>query len=126
MMEELLIAEEQINLQREEFLLINDPVIIHCFPCRINGYEGSFNPEEVSEVFTVPVNFFVNTSPKTYEVEWKPAFPEDFPFEKIYGGRDYEWRPRKSKIRFYEYEGRVIWGMTARIIENYVMGGGII
>jgi hypothetical protein len=95
-------------------------------PCRINGYGGDFNPEEVSEVFTVPVSFFVNTSPKIYEVDWIPSFPEDFPFEKIYGGRDYGWRPRKSKIRFYEYEGRVIWGMTARIIENYVMGGGII
>lgn len=121
MTEELLITEEQINLRKEEFLLINDPAIIHCFPCRICDYGGNFNQEEVSEVFTVPVSFFVNTTPMVYEVEWNPVFPEDFPFEKIYGGRDYGWRPRKSKLRFYEYEGRVIWGMTARIIENYVM-----
>jgi 8-oxo-dGTP pyrophosphatase MutT (NUDIX family) len=121
MTEELLLTKDQIDLQKEESLLINDSAIIHCFPCRIHGYEGVFNPEEVSEVFSVPITFFENTTPKICEVEWKPVFREDFPFDKIHGGRDYGWRPRISKIRFYEYEGRVIWGMTARIIEDYVM-----
>ena len=101
-------------------LLVNDSAIIHCFPCRISDYDGSFNPEEVAEVFLAPIVFFANTPAKVYEVDWKPVFPEDFPFDKIYGGRNYGWRPRKSRIRFYEYEGRVIWGMTARIIENFV------
>ena len=90
------------------------------FPCRVSDYDGSFNPEEVAEVFLAPIVFFANTPAKVYEVDWKPVFPEDFPFDKIYGGRNYGWRPRKSRIRFYEYEGRVIWGMTARIIENFV------
>ena len=118
--EELLLSREQINLQEETSLLVNDSAIIHCFPCRISDYDGSFNPEEVAEVFLAPIVFFANTPAKVYEVDWKPVFPEDFPFDKIYGGRNYGWRPRKSRIRFYEYEGRVIWGMTARIIENFV------
>jgi len=118
--EELLLSKEQIDLHEETSLLVNDSAIIHCFPCRISDYDGSFNQEEVAEVFLAPISFFENTPAKVYEVDWKPVFPEDFPFDKIYGGRDYGWRPRKSRIRFYEYEGRVIWGMTARIIENFV------
>lgn len=118
--EELLLSETQIELQEENSLLVNDSAIIHCFPCRISDYDGSFNQEEVAEVFLAPLSFFENTLAKVYEVDWKPVFPEDFPFDKIHGGRNYGWRPRKSRIRFYEYDGRVIWGMTARIIENYV------
>ena len=118
--EELLLSKEQIDLHEETSLLVNDSAIIHCFPCRISDYDGSLNQEEVAEVFFAPISFFENTSATVYEVDWKPVFPEDFPFEKIHGGRNYGWRPRKSRIRFYEYEGRVIWGMTARIIENFV------
>ena len=118
--EELLLSKEQIELQDESSLLVNDSAIIHCFPCRISDYDGSFNQEEVAKVFFVPLSFFENTEAKVYEVDWKPVFPEDFPFDKIHGGRNYGWRPRKSRIRFYEYDGCVIWGMTARIVENYV------
>ncbi len=118
--EELLLAEDQIELHEECCQLVNDTSIIHCFPCRLFGYKGGFNPEEVAETFFVPITFFENTPAKIYEVDWKPVFPDDFPFDKIYGGRNYGWRPRKSRIRFYEYEGRVIWGMTAKIIESYV------
>ena len=80
----------------------------------------SVTPIKHMDSFYVPLSFFENTPAKVYEVDWKPVFPEDFPFDKIYGGRNYGWRPRKSRIRFYEYENRVIWGMTARIIENFV------
>lgn len=118
--EELLLSKEQIDLHEETSLLVNDSAIIHCFPCRITDYDGSFNQEEVAAVFFVPISFFENTLAKVYEVEWTPVFPKDFPFDKIYGGRNYGWRPRKSRIRFYEYKGRVIWGMTARIIEKFV------
>lgn len=118
--EELLIRKDQIDLEEEECLLVNDSVIIHCFPCHIKSYEGGYSEEEVKEVFCVPVTYFKNTPAKAYEVAWNPVFPDDFPFDKIYGGRNYGWRPQRTRIRFYEYQGRVIWGMTARIIEGYV------
>lgn len=118
--EELLLSGDQIEIQEEICLLVNDTAVIHCFPCRIYDYAGGFNREEVAEVFRVPICFFENTLAKVYEVDWNPVFPEDFPFDKIHGGRNYGWRPRKSKIRFYEYRGYVIWGMTVRIIESFV------
>ena len=117
--EELLLSREQIDLQEESSLLVNDSAIIHCFPCRIFNYTGNFSREEVAEVFHAPISFFETTAATVYEVDWKPVFPEDFPFDKINGGRNYGWRPRKTRIWFYEYEGFVIWGMTARIIENF-------
>ena len=118
--EELLLSKEQIDLHEATSLLVNDAAIIHCFPCHISDYDGSFNQEEVAEIFLAPISFFETTPAKVYTVVWEPVFPSDFPFDKIHGGRNYGWRPRKSRIRFYEYGGRVIWGMTARIIENYV------
>ena len=118
--EELLLSKEQIELQEETSLLVSDSAIIHCFSCRIFNYTGSFSREEVAEVFLAPISFFETTPAKVYTVDWEPVFPSDFPFDKIYGGRNYGWRPRKSRIRFYEYEDRVIWGMTARIIESFV------
>ncbi len=117
--EELLLSESQIILQEESSVLVSDSAIIHCFPCRIYDYDGRFNRDEVAEVFLAPLHFFKDSAPKIYAVDWEPVFPEDFPFDKIYGGRNYGWRPRKSRIRFYDYQGRVIWGMTAKIIENY-------
>ena len=43
--EELLLSKEQIDLQEETSLLVNDSAIIHCFPCRISDYDGSFNKQ---------------------------------------------------------------------------------
>ena len=124
LMEELLVHKDQIELEEENFILVSSETIIHCFPCHIRNYEDGYSPEEVKEVFCVPLTFLKNTSAKVYEVNWNPVFPDDFPFEKIYGGRNYGWRPQKSRIRFYEYQGRVIWGMTARIIEGFVKETG--
>ena len=45
---------------------------------------------------------------------------EDFPFDRIRGGRDYPWRKARRAIYFYSYEGREIWGMTARIMKAFV------
>ena len=118
--EELLLSGDRIVLQDESALLVSDTAIIHCFPCRLYDYDGGFNQEEVAEVFFVPICFFENTTPEVYAVDWEPVFPEEFPFDKIHGGRNYGWRSRESKIRFYEFQGHVIWGMTARIVENFV------
>jgi hypothetical protein len=48
----------------------------------------------------------------------KNVFPADFPFDKIYGGKDYQWRKSIMEEYFYEYKGDVIWGITARMIKN--------
>ncbi|EGT3617783.1 coenzyme A pyrophosphatase, partial [Clostridium perfringens] len=44
----------------------------------------------------------------------------DFPFHNIIGGKDYNFREGKYKVIFYKYDKYVIWGMTARILENFL------
>ena len=92
---------------------------VHPFVCRLKGYKGTFSRDEVGEIFFVPLDFFLQTRPEMHEVSWRAEFGDDFPFEKIHGGRKYGWRERKDQILFYEYEGHVIWGMTAKIMESF-------
>ncbi|PPA69320.1 NUDIX hydrolase [Jeotgalibacillus proteolyticus] len=78
------------------------------------------NPAEVEEVFTVPLTYFLSTEPDTHliNVEVKPA--DGFPYELIANGREYNWQTRQYKEYFYHYEGRVIWGLTARIVNEFI------
>lgn len=86
------------------------------FFAKINHYDFTFSEDEVSEVFTVPLSFFENTKPEKHMVEWQRTPGEDFPYDKIVGGRNYKWRKQLQAELFYEYNGHVIWGITAKII----------
>jgi peroxisomal coenzyme A diphosphatase NUDT7 len=78
------------------------------------------NPSEVGEFFTVPISFFKQTEPKIYQVNFKVEPEEDFPFDLLVGGENYNWRTRKMDEYFYIYGKRVIWGLTARILAHFI------
>ena len=117
--EELLVREEQIEVVAPSCILMTGMLEIHSFVCRISGYRDTFQKEEVAGILRIPLSFFRETRPDIHEVVWKPEMGEDFPFDKIRGGKNYRWWERKSQVRFYEYEGHVIWGITARIMEAF-------
>lgn len=79
-----------------------------------------FNSDEVDSIFTVPLSFFMNSDPETYYAKNKLDVSSKFPFHKIQNGKVYNFRTGKYPIYFYEYENYVIWGMTARIVNNLV------
>ena len=115
--EELLLLEDQIRiLGPADIFLSPANVMIYPYLGRLTGYLGSFNEEEVQEVFTVPLSFFLDHGPRQYDLKVKTVPGPDFPYEMIPKGRDYDWREGRYQVNFYEYQGRVIWGMTAKIM----------
>jgi len=113
--EELLVKEEQLELIKPLRYLYRLSLEIRPFLARLKDYNGSFD-EEVAEVFTVPLSFFLNTEPKRYKTMWKPSLAEDFPVELINGGENYAWPKHAENHLFYQYENRIIWGYTAKMI----------
>lgn len=80
----------------------------------------NISADEVEEVFTVPLDFFLKSEPKVHTVNYQAEFEEEFPFDKIHKGRDYNWKPRREKVYFYYYKDYNIWGITAKIINQFV------
>lgn len=118
--EELLIADDQLELVGPGDIMVTSGLQVHSFAGILHGYNGTFSTDEVAEVFRVPLAYFLGNEPQRYAAAWKVELPEDFPYDKVVGGRNYKWRDRKSEYLFYEYEGHVIWGMTARILNTFV------
>lgn len=114
--EELCIDESQISEVAPAKIFHAPSITIFPFFARINNYEFSFSKDEVAEVFTVPLKFFKNTEPEKHMVEWQRTPDEDFPYDKIVGGRNYKWRKQFQAELFYEYGGHIIWGNTAKMI----------
>ncbi len=78
------------------------------------------NPAEVGEIFTVPITFFIEKEPEIYHIEFKVEPEENFPFDLIVGGENYNWRTRGMEEYFYMFEDKVIWGLTARILAHFI------
>lgn len=118
--EELQIDRAQIELLGEMDPIVGVGRAVYPFVGRINHYEGTFSKEEVDHVFLVPLSFLKEYQPRTsYTTTFiEPA--ENFPFELIEGGRDYPWHAGRTEMYFYEYEGEIIWGLTARILHAFL------
>lgn len=116
-------AEEELFIPKENFRLLGPTHVFHTpgmttfpFVAELKSYDGRFNKDEVAETFTVPLEFFVNTQPDKYPLEWVRKDSDNFPYDLIVGGKDYKWRKQIQPELFYNYNGRIIWGFTAKII----------
>ncbi|KGX93417.1 NUDIX hydrolase [Pontibacillus halophilus JSM 076056 = DSM 19796] len=78
------------------------------------------NPDEVAEVFTVPLDYFLDNNPVKHYVNLEVTPEASFPFHLIENGDQYSWPRRKYPEFFYEYDGRVIWGLTARVLYDFI------
>lgn len=119
-MEELLISREQITvLGLMDVLYTGNRLMIYPYAALLQEYQGTYSEDEVERVFAVPLDFFLNTEPKVYQVEAQVIPGEDFPYELVHGGRTYNWRKRREDILFYRYKDHVIWGLTAKIMRSF-------
>ncbi|MFJ7638061.1 NUDIX hydrolase [Peribacillus sp. NPDC097264] len=120
--EELGVAKEDIyNVFPIDYLVSPFGMIVYPYVGFIRGDQPlAPNPSEVETVFTVPLSFFMEKPPEIYHVNFKVEPLENFPHDLVVGGENYKWQPRQTKEYFYQYEGRVIWGMTATILTHFI------
>ncbi len=126
-------ASEELGLSREKMSIIAplDIVItpfdlmIYPYICRMPDHDAiNPNDREVKEIFCVPIDYFLLNKPKTYYVSVKVVPSKDFPYDLIPGGDNYKWRTSQYPEYFYTYGGHVIWGLTARILLNFLQLSG--
>lgn len=123
-LEELLIPKENLEIIQElDYLVTRDSAIIHCFIGYIKGLDIKDikgNKDEVASIFTVPLSYFLENEPLEYVLEFSSQESEDFPYELIDGGKEYNFSKLKDKIYFYLYKERIIWGFTAKMLREFV------
>ncbi len=117
--EELLITPDDMDVICQlDTMRSSEGADIASFLCILKNYKGTFDPLETEEVFTVPLDFFLNTEPKCFVNSSKIVLSEDFPINDIPGGKDYHFYTNKYTAYFYYYEDKVIWGLTAYILKG--------
>lgn len=73
--------------------------------------------DEVEELYLIPLSYFVENEPEFYRERYETNIRE-FPYDKVGIPPDYEWRRGTMRIPIYEYDGTVIWGMTAQFLNR--------
>ena len=103
--EELGIPREKIRiLGRLDFVAHRANFILH--------------PDEVAEVFQVPLEHLRNEPPLEYHYDLIPRPDENFPYELIGIPRDYRWQIGGEDVPIYLWKGHIIWGLTGRITRH--------
>ena len=120
--EELGVDPEDIEILGElDFLVSYANFTIHCFLgiLKVEDLDKlEINPDEVDHIFTVPVEFLLETEPLAYELLLKTEDADDFPYELIPRGREYNFREGKHQVLFYQYGDHIVWGLTARLTKH--------
>lgn len=119
---------EELGIELEDVEIIDGlGVLVHPSSSSIFSFVGKIIDntkivpnEEVSEVFTVPLSYLMNYEPEIHYIQVKIQPEEEFPFELIPDGRDYKWRNVRLPEYFYRYEDQIIWGLTARILHEFI------
>lgn len=122
--EELCINTDDINVIGEVGTLFTyGGYVIKVYAVQIDqGVLAAAAPSksEVSELFTVPLEFLVSNEPEEYYSYAKQEVQENFPLELIGFPNGYKWASAKTEIPIYVYDKYVIWGITGRITKYFV------
>ena len=120
---------EELGLNRQDLeyvgpldiLLTPFNVLIYPFVCQVRKNAViKPNSSECKSLLYVPLAYLLETEPITSEVAVKLVPSADYPYELIPGGKDYPWRDGTYAQFFYVWQGHVIWGLTARILEHFL------
>jgi coenzyme A diphosphatase NUDT7 len=133
---------EEFNIEKEKIEIIGRlNTVFSPVGIMVDGYAGlvdikslddiKFNSSEVEYIFSIPVSFFEKNKPSKHYVQIK-AFPsvldtngeeinllpfKEFNLPEVYSK---PWGNSKYAIYLYKYEEEVIWGLTARLIIDFI------
>lgn len=120
---------EELNLEQKDivvcgeldYLVTQIGPVVHPFVGMIPDLNKVKPSEaEVSEVFIVPLKELLRQQPRKVTMELANKAPVDFPFDLL-PNYSRDWNKRKGyEVYFYEYQGHVIWGITARILYGFL------
>ncbi len=120
--EELGIARSRMGQVQKVQTLYGGTYFVTCFAARCDISDMAISEDEVAETFTVPLSFFMENDPEVLTIKDGPIDADSFPYEKIGLGREksYAWRIEEKEVPVYNYEDRIIWGMTGRMIQGFI------
>ena len=115
--EELLISQDQVEILAPMHRMTDrGNLIIDSFLGVIHNYTGTFSKDEVSGIFTVPLDWLLEYEPEIYSAETVLHPGDNFPFDLIPGGRNYQFIHFPKRFFFYRTQNAVIWGLTAELL----------
>lgn len=120
---------EEIGTTRDEIKVIcpldifisNNNILIHPFLAYINeNAKFILSEDEVKEVFEIPLDDLLSI--KQFSVNNRVIIEHDesFPYEFVKNNKNHKFKSGIYKTVFYNHENRMIWGITGRILENFL------
>ncbi|MBC5996636.1 CoA pyrophosphatase [Romboutsia ilealis] len=104
-----------------DLLITHMNLIIHPYVGILNNIDNlDINKDEVDHTFLVPIIHLIENKPTYYKNKLEVVPDDKFPYDIIPNKEDYKFQESSYPVLFYEYEDYVIWGLTARILENFL------
>ncbi|MBE6972589.1 MAG: CoA pyrophosphatase [Ruminococcaceae bacterium] len=120
--EELSIPESAVNILGPlDFICHRSGFALYPILARVDTQAVKnliLNPDEVGETFLVPLSALYDMPREEYRYDLIPAPGSDFPYERLGIPRDYRWKNGVESFPVYCWQGKVIWGLTARITRH--------
>lgn len=95
-------------------------VIVHPFLIHLYDIDNiNVNSSEVEKTFLVPLDYLLNKEPELYINKVNITPNDRFPYD-IIPSKNYTFSTGSYEILFYTYKDYVIWGLTAKILYNFL------
>ena len=79
------------------------------------------NPSEVARIFTIPVDYLMNTAPILYEFPLTVDANDDSFYDVMgFENHTYKWLRGSLSLPIWKYDGEILWGITGRIIRHFL------
>lgn len=120
--EELCLPEGAVRLLAPlDLLVLPFNLVIHPFLGEIaDPGLARPHPDECDEIFTVPWELLAGMTPGVASARVLVEAGSEFPARLFPGEGPYGFREGRYPVHYYDVRGRVIWGITARIVKNLV------